>query len=81
MFAYNFIKILFISLRLKSFGYFLKEFTLEIGRFKKQWLVIKKLKKLILETNLSTLNFFGFHILISGTIQGRLRTTRFHIFK
>lgn len=81
MFAFNFIKTLFISLRLKSFGYFLQVICSEVGSSKKQWLIIKKIKKLITESNLFTLNFFGFHILVSGTIQGRLRTTRFHIFK
>lgn len=28
-----------------------------------------------------TFNFLGLHIQIKGTIQGRLRTTRHHIFK
>ena len=30
---------------------------------------------------LFSINFFGFHFLIKGTIQGRLRTTKFHIYK
>ena len=80
-FILNFIQVLFLSLRLKSFGFFLKLLCKDVGSFKKQWLSIKKIKKLINETSLNTINFFGLHILISGTIQGRLRTTRFHIFK
>jgi hypothetical protein len=36
LFAFNLIKVLFLSLRLKSFGYFLKELCLDVGSYKKQ---------------------------------------------
>lgn len=42
---------------------------------------MRELKNAIRTMKLNTFNFFGVHILLTGTIGGRQRSTRFHIFK
>ncbi|BBL86698.1 ribosomal protein S3 (mitochondrion) [Paulinella micropora] len=81
VFSYNFIKLLITSLRLKNFSLFLSFISKEIGLTKRQWFNIKKIKAILIDFKASSLNFLGIQIQIRGTIQGRLRTVCFNMYK
>ena len=70
-------------MRLKQFGLLSLAFCKTIGVKKKktQWRSIKQLKLLFSNVKLLTFDFLGLHLCIIGTINGRQRTTRYHILK
>jgi len=81
VFSYNFIRLLVTSLRLKNFSLFLSFISKEIGSTKRQWFNIKKIKAILIDFKVNSLSFLGIQIQIRGTIQGRLRTVCFNMYK